>query len=720
MVPNMNRLLPVRIRPRHLETPDSFGRRLALANGLPANSPIKAARQLAATSKNSALRSALAQWCETKGGIRTGHFQRQALRVDEGLPARTMCRLCAHGERVEQFGHAESYCCLRHGLWTGPQTDPLTLVPVDDEIRAVEIRYRRLRRAGRMPILLVQELAVIVNRHRGENSIETGLDAGNYSDVVGLGELLTNQSFQHDLLDPTRTFAQARMLLEVSVDARLPACGSMLLDALWRLLRPAFLAVRNTVDAQNHTEPEICRLLGIDTGGWAGMTGVHRPIEPFSRYLELLESSLADPWANVCELTLVAGQGRRTRAESKSGYWMATFICRKGHWHRRTLSTAFSAFKAGLDGCPYCGGVRPLAGYSSMTETHPALAAEWHATLNGDTTPSDVAGAGNSSSYWWTCRSGHAWQATPNNRAKGKGCPYCSGRRCLAGFNSVDVTHPGIAAEWNHRLNANNEPSSFTAGSGVIIEWICPLGHEYASRLAARTGAGKGCSICANLKVLAGFNDLATTHPHIAEQWHPSQNGTATPQAVVAGSGKKYYWLCRIGHDYVAAVTSRTKGKGCPACAGQRVIAGFNDLRSTHPLVAVEWDHDRNGSRVPESVIAGSSCMAHWICPLGHSYVKRINARAAGASCQYCSHRKVLPGFNDLATRYPEIVQDWHAEKNGSLMASDVFPGNDKRWWKCYRGHEIFGAVPNRIMTKGCPKCTPDQRVLNRQSAARP
>jgi hypothetical protein len=450
----------------------------------------------------------------------------------------------------------------------------------------------------------------------------------------------------------------------------------------------------------------------------AGTAEIHRPLEPFNRYLDMLASSLADSWANACELTLVAGQNDRPRAASKQDVWIASFICKEGHRHRRTLNTAFSALKHGRDGCPYCAGLRALAGYNSMTETHPRLASEWHPTLNGDTTPSHVTGAGNSSSYWWMCRSGHAWQATPNNRAKGQGCPYCSGRRCLPGFNSLDVTHPRIAAEWNHRLNVNNVPSMITAGSGAHIEWICPRGHEYAAPLVARTGAGKGCPICANLKVLAGFNDLATSHPHIAEQWHSTQNGTVTPQTVVAGSGKKYYWLCPAGHDYLAAVSSRTNGKGCPACVGQRVIVGYNDLRTTHPHVATEWDYERNGDRTPEGIIAGSAWMAQWICPLGHSYAKPVNKRVVGSGCQYCSNRRLLRGFNDLATRYPEIARDWHPEKNESLAAKDVVPGNAKRWWKCSAGHELSGTVPNRIKTKGCSRCTPDRRVLRSESSA--
>ena len=477
-----------------------------------------------------------------------------------------MCRLCARGETVEQFGHAESYACLRHGLWTGPQTDPQILIPVDERVRAAELRYRRLRRAGRVPSALVKELAVIVNRHHGELA-DPELGAGNYSTVVNLAKLLTDRSFQRDLLDPRRTFAQARTTLEEAVAPLLPGSGSVVVDGLWRLLRPAFLSLRDAIDNPNHQVPATFEVLGIDSTHWAGTAEVQRPMEPFGRYLELLESSLAEPWSNVCELTLVAGQSDRPRAASKQSAELASFICKQGHRHQRTLNTMFSALKRGRDGCPYCAGVRALAGFNSMAETHPSLARQWHPSLNAGKSPSNVSGAGNSRSYWWICPSGHEWQATPNNRAKGRGCPYCSGRRCIPGVTSLDVTHPRIASEWNHRLNGSLLPSEVSAGSGLKVDWICPKGHEYRTAPGARTGNGRGCPVCANLCVRKGVNDLATSHPHLADQWHPSLNGAVTPESVVAGSGTKYYWHCPAGHAYLSAVYSRKNGRGCPACA---------------------------------------------------------------------------------------------------------------------------------------------------------
>lgn len=712
MTPDLARTLPIRTRPLHLETPESYGLRLALANGLPASTPARAARQIATTSNVQALRAALILWCEVKGGLQAGHFGRQSNRAGEDLPARTMCRLCARGGTVDQFGHAESYCCLRHRLWVGPGTSPATQTQIKERVRDAELRYRRLRRTGRAPTALIQELAVIVNREKGDPGPESQVSPENYTAVVALAQLLTNQSFQRRLLTPLRTFKQSRQLLLFEVDTKVPGIGSVAVDGLWRLLRPAFLAVRDKVEGMELPAPAICTLLGIDPGKMVGTKEIQRPIEPFARYLDVLESSVADRWANVCELTLVAGQRDCPRTASKQGSWTATFICSQGHWSQRTLNTTYSALKQERDGCPFCAGLRPLAGFNSMAETHPRLAAEWHPTLNGSVTPSDVSGAGNSLSYWWICGSEHAWQATPNNRAKGQGCPFCSGRRCLPGVNTLDVTHPHVAAEWNARRNTTISPSSITAGSGVAIEWICPKGHEYSATPVNRTGKGTGCPVCANLRVLTGVNDLATTHPHIAAEWHPSLNGAATPQTVVAGSAKKYHWCCPKRHDYVAALYCRTGGTGCPVCAGLQVIAGYNDLCTTHPHIAAEWDHEANGSQTPESVIAGSARNFQWICQLGHRYSQPIYKRTAGSGCPYCSNRKVLCGFNDVATRHSAIARDWHPDKNGFLTPRDVVPGGTRRWWRCADGHEQFGTVPNRIKTKGCTKCPRERRVL--------
>lgn len=51
-------------------------------------------------------------------------------------------------------------------------------------------------------------------------------------------------------------------------------------------------------------------------------------------------------------------------------------------------------------------------------------------------------------------------------------------------------------------------------------------------------------------KLIVGVNDLATTHPNIAAQWHPTMNGDLKACDVIPNSSKNVWWLCDKQHAY--------------------------------------------------------------------------------------------------------------------------------------------------------------------------
>jgi len=66
-------------------------------------------------------------------------------------------------------------------------------------------------------------------------------------------------------------------------------------------------------------------------------------------------------------------------------------------------------------------------------------------------------------------------------------------------------------------------------------------------------------------------NSLEALFPEVAAQWHATKNGDVTPDQVVAGSMKKFWWKCPVADDHVwlAQVENRTHaGRGCPFCSG--------------------------------------------------------------------------------------------------------------------------------------------------------
>lgn len=384
------------------------------------------------------------------------------------------------------------------------------------------------------------------------------------------------------------------------------------------------------------------------------------------------------------------------------------FRCRRGHeWRTKAYHR-----KEG-HGCPVCssveGGIIP--GRTDLASNRPELLEEWDYGKNVYV-PENL-GLYSKKKVWWRCRQGHSWQTEVFYRAvKGHGCPYCAGQILLAGFNDLETIMPQLAAEWNQERNGSLKPSDVMPGTDQKVWWRCRRGHEWEAYIYSRK-AGTGCPYCSNQKLLKGFNDLATTAPWLAAEWDDARNGSLAPDMVTAGSCRSVHWICREGHRWEASIASRSgkQRKGCPFCAGVKVVRGRNDLESQAPEVAREWDQKRNEDCDPENVSVKSHRKAWWICPLGHSYQAKIANRANGDGCPYCAGKKVLRGFNDLKTVSPQLAAEWNQERNGSLTPEDVTRGSMRRvWWLCNRGHEWSATVCSRKRS-GCPYCS-NRKVL--------
>jgi hypothetical protein len=134
-----------------------------------------------------------------------------------------------------------------------------------------------------------------------------------------------------------------------------------------------------------------------------------------------------------------------------------------------------------------------------------------------------------------------------------------------------------------------------------------------------------------------GVNDLATTHPQLVTEWHPSKNGALTPQDVTDGSGRSLWWVCTRGHEWTSRCDHRANGSGCPFCSNKAVLPGFNDLATTHPDLAAEWHPTKNGVLKPTEVTSGSDWQAWWLCSVGHEWKSRCANRLIGQGCPTCA-----------------------------------------------------------------------------------
>lgn len=139
------------------------------------------------------------------------------------------------------------------------------------------------------------------------------------------------------------------------------------------------------------------------------------------------------------------------------------------------------------------------------------------------------------------------------------------------------------------------------------------------------------------------MNDLATTHPEIAQCWIDDRNQGADPTSVSWGSSaKKFWWQCEKDsrHEFQSTVANRLR-RGCPVCAGQQVVPGVNDLATVRPEIASEWHETKNDGLSPTMFTESSRrTKIWWQCDneSSHVWLALISARTnAGTGCPTCA-----------------------------------------------------------------------------------
>jgi hypothetical protein len=223
-------------------------------------------------------------------------------------------------------------------------------------------------------------------------------------------------------------------------------------------------------------------------------------------------------------------------------------------------------------GCPYCSNNKVLFGFNDLHSKNIELASEadgWNPKL---------VSLFSSVSKKWKCPVGHSWWAKPSDRARGDGCPFCSGRRILIGFNDLRTSHPEIAEEadgWN--------PEEISFGSNKLLNWICELGHTWRTSPNSRTKGKTGCPTCAPG---GGFDPNKTGYLYFInhQSWEMFQIGiTNTPDDRIQRHKRLGWEILEIrgpmdGHltqQWETAILRMLKAKGANL-ANEKIAGKFD------------------------------------------------------------------------------------------------------------------------------------------------
>lgn len=215
-----------------------------------------------------------------------------------------------------------------------------------------------------------------------------------------------------------------------------------------------------------------------------------------------------------------------------------------------------------------------------------------------------------------------------------------------------------LIAEWdwekNNELDFN--PEKLTLGSHTKTWWKCSNGHEWQATIKDRN-RGRGCPYCTSQKILKGYNDLQTINPILSKEWHGEKNNGLAPMDVLPNSSKTVWWRCNVGHEWQAVIASRNRGRGCPYCAGQKILIGENELQTVNPNLVREWNYEKNNGLTPMDVMPNSHMKVWWKCDKGHEWQARIQHRNNGRGCPICN--------SERTTSFPEYAIMYYLEKYG-------------------------------------------------------
>ena len=226
-------------------------------------------------------------------------------------------------------------------------------------------------------------------------------------------------------------------------------------------------------------------------------------------------------------------------------------------------------------------------------------------------------------------------------------------------------------------------------------------------------------------------SDISLLAPHLQLQWDHTANAHLGHITIRPYSNKRVWWMCdqcpdRHPHRWQATVTTRSRGTGCPQCAGKKVCQ-HNSLATKAPDVARLWNYSKN-SLTPDTVVAHSSIGIEWKCDVcGHEWTVSPNSRVtSNHGCARCNAggrpladgtkpRNKHPTFAE--SKHP-LLAEWDHNRNeaqGILPSTTSLSSRKKVYWLCQqcpagRVHS-WCVSPNRRLNKnqrvkrGCPMC---------------
>lgn len=305
-----------------------------------------------------------------------------------------------------------------------------------------------------------------------------------------------------------------------------------------------------------------------------------------------------------------------------------------------------------------------------------------------------------------------------------EGCPYCSGKQMLKGFNTLNETHPYLEKFWindNKRLFSDYWHKSFD-----VLNWKCPCCNiqfqcspvEMISRTNLENSNFETCPNNCDWNTLIFNNDIFHNSPRLRKEWS-KKNNIPVHLALSHIETKKYWWNCSICQgEYLCSIPIRREViDSCPYCNDEQPLKGYNTLADIHPELSSYWS-SKNIQKIDEITLSEAKNKKYiWLCDCCNlefneklsivlDKFSNIKYREFKIICPYCN-KKIPKPEESLGYKKPFLKSEWLDNINGDIY--NIFSNsNDIIEWICRKCHRNFKAkISNRAEDdECCPYCS--------------
>jgi len=224
---------------------------------------------------------------------------------------------------------------------------------------------------------------------------------------------------------------------------------------------------------------------------------------------------------------------------------------------------------------------------------------------------------------------------------------------------SLSLRRPDLARDWHPTKNGLLTLDQCAANNTHPVWWQCHQNphHVWRASVKSRYSKRTGCRRC-TLAVRAWNNEsfhtrtLSRKSPELAATWHPTKNGTLTPNSVTFNSRQRVWWQCPSNPTHVWDTTVNNRQRSnCPFCAGRFHRAIDARHRWQDPISVAHRELMRHASHVIKSYMAVHRNVAAELQAVIHGLTADGPSDCHGL-LRLCRHRTV--GLRTLESQYPD------------------------------------------------------------------